>query len=60
MRAYLAVSGTLFLLVVGAHIARLVLEGPGLLHEAGWVLLTALALGMAGWAFALLRRPRGA
>lgn len=56
MKAYLAVSGTLFLLVVIAHAARVAVEGTGLLHDAGWLALTGLAMAMAGWALLLLRR----
>lgn len=59
MRTYVAVSGTLFGLVVAAHVARVAQEGRSLLGDPGWMALTALALGMAGWAAALLRRrPR--
>ena len=56
MRAYLIITGVIFLLIVIAHIARVVAEGSRLATEPSFVALTALALGMAIWSGALFRR----
>jgi hypothetical protein len=56
MRAYLATTGVIFLLIVIAHIARVVDEGTRLLYEPEFVPLTLLALALAIWAGVLLRR----
>jgi|SoimicMinimDraft_17_1059745.scaffolds.fasta_scaffold1149037_1 hypothetical protein len=50
MRAYVVTSGLLFLALPVAHVARLVAEGWGPLHEPVFVISTLLALGMAVWA----------
>jgi hypothetical protein len=55
-RAYVAASGLVFLAVVGAHVARLIAEGTGPLHEPIFIVATLLALGLAGWALVSLRR----
>jgi hypothetical protein len=56
MRAFLATTGVIFLLIVIAHIARVVDEGTRLLYEPEFLPLTGLALGMAIWAGVLFRR----
>jgi hypothetical protein len=54
MRAYLAITGTLFGLLFLLHIWRVIAEWSGFNSGAGVVLLTAMiALGFAVWAFRL-------
>jgi hypothetical protein len=60
MRAYVVVTGLVFGLLVIAHLARLVLEGPGVV-EAFFLLTTGIAAGLFVWACLVLRgssRPR--
>jgi hypothetical protein len=54
MKAYLMTSGTLFGLIVVAHILRVVAEGTHLLSDPWWVLITAAAAAMSGWAWRLV------
>jgi hypothetical protein len=56
MRRYLIVSAAIFVLILGAHVARVVAEGTRLLIEPDFVMASLAALGMAIWAIALLRR----
>ena len=56
MRRYLIVSAAIFVLILGAHVARVVAEGPRLLIEPDFVMASLAALGMAIWAIVLLRR----
>lgn len=55
MRAYLITTGSVFALIVVAHIARFVTEA-GALREPWLWLLTLLSAGLSFWAFSLLRR----
>jgi hypothetical protein len=57
MRAYLVTSGTVFLLLVAAHVARAVIEGPGVARDPFFVASTAIAAALFVWALRLLRRP---
>jgi hypothetical protein len=61
MRAYLAITGTLFGLLFLLHIWRVLAEWSGFNAGTGFVLLTAMiALGLSVWAFRLfgsLGRP---
>ena len=58
MKAYLGVTGSVFGLIVVAHIWRIVEEGRNEL-DVWWVLLTLLAAVMAVWAWRLFRQlPR--
>ena len=54
MRAYILTSGSIFGLIVLAHVLRLVVE-PHVLREPVWVLLTLAAAGLCVWAFRVLR-----
>ena len=54
MKAYLVTTGTLFALIVVAHIMRVFAEGVGLLRDPWWVGLTALAAALSVWAWVLL------
>ena len=55
MKAYLLTTGTLFGLIVVAHVWRVFAESRALLHDPWYWLLTAVALGFSIWAFRLLR-----
>lgn len=56
MRRYLIVTAAIFVIILGAHVARVVAEGTRLLIEPDFVLASLAALGMAIWAIVLLRR----
>jgi len=55
MRAYLVTTGSVFGLIVVAHVLRVVDEGPHLMTNPGWVLLTVAAAALSLWAWRLLR-----
>lgn len=57
MRAYLAVTGTLFALITLAHLWRMAAE-TALMRDPWYLLLTVLAAVLGGWAFRLLRHAR--
>jgi hypothetical protein len=58
MKAYIVTTGSLFGLIVGAHVLRMVVE-PHLDADPWYILLTAAAAGMTTWAFRLVRNtPR--
>lgn len=54
MRAYVMTSGSLFGLLVLAHVARLFAEGAGVLESPMFVVTSLLAAGMAAWAVRVL------
>ncbi len=56
MKVYLVTTGVVFALVVLAHVLRLVAEGPHLVHEPSFVILTLLAAGLSAWAWRLVWR----
>jgi len=56
MKAYLITTGILFGLITVAHVLRMALENPSLAKDPWYLLLTALAAGLALWAAGLLRR----
>jgi hypothetical protein len=58
MRRYLIVTAAIFVIILGAHAARIIAEGTRLLVEPDFVLASLAALGMAIWAIVLLRRPQ--
>jgi hypothetical protein len=59
MKAYLIITGTVFALIVLAHIWRISLEGARLAADPWFELLTVAAAGLSAWAWVLLRRlPR--
>ena len=61
MRAYLIVSGLLFVLVAIAHAARIAVEGAWHLREPDFMLSTLAVLAMAAWAvYLLVRLPKPA
>ena len=56
MRSYLIVTILVFVLLLAAHVARIVVEGAGTLSDPLFVAGTLVAAGLAGWGIALLRR----
>ena len=54
MRAYILTSGSIFALILLAHLLRIFAE-PHVLREPLWILLTLAAGGLAFWAFRVLR-----
>jgi hypothetical protein len=57
MRAYIAVTGTIFLLIVGAHLWRATVE-TALARDPVYIALTVTAALLAGWALRLLLSHR--
>jgi hypothetical protein len=57
MRSYVVTSGTVFGLIVLAHIARAVAEGLVTLSDPWFVGSSIVAAGLAAWAVRLLRVP---
>jgi len=55
MKAYLITTGTVFGLIVVAHVWRLTAE-PSQLKEPGFLALTLVAAGLSAWAFGLVRK----
>ena len=55
MKAYVITTGVVFALITLAHILRIIAEGPRLLTEPLWVLLTLATAGLSLWAWRLLR-----
>jgi hypothetical protein len=59
MRTYIGITGLVFALMFAAHVARILAEGSGLLHEPIIIVTSALSLGLSIWALVLLTRgPR--
>ena len=58
MKAYLAVTGTLFGLIVVAHVWRVIAESRTLATDPWFILLTVVSAGLSLWAFRLLRTTR--
>lgn len=56
MKAYLITTGSIFGLIVLAHILRIMEEGQHLARDPGYILLTAAAGAMSAWALRLLLR----
>ena len=55
MKAFLITVGTVFALIVLAHLARIAVE-PGMAREPWFLLLTIAAAGLSGWAWRLVWR----
>jgi hypothetical protein len=55
MKAYVMTTGTVFVLIVAAHIWRAFEEGPQATMSPVFILLTALAAGLALWAWRMLK-----
>ncbi len=54
MKAYVVTTGAVFGLLTLAHIWRVIEEGPHLVKEPWYVLITAAAAALCLWAFRLL------
>ena len=59
MKAYLATTGTIFALIVIAHVWRVIGESRALAHDPWFLLITILAAGLSFWGFRLLRSGPG-
>ena len=55
MKAYVMTTGSLFALIVVAHVWRAVEEGAHLATDPFYVLLTLAAAALALWAWRLVR-----
>ena len=55
MKAYVTTTGVVFGLITVAHVVRVIAEGPHLMTEPWYVLLTAATVGLCIWAWRLLR-----
>ncbi len=55
MKAYVVTTGAVFALITLAHIVRIVMEGPHLLREPLYIILTLATTGLCVWAWRLLR-----
>lgn len=58
MRVYVMITGTLFGVLVIAHVLRVVQEGPALAKEPWYILITLAAAALSVWAWLLLRRSK--
>jgi hypothetical protein len=56
MKPYVLTTGASFGLLVVLHIWRVIEEGPHLLKDPWWILITAVAASLCLWAVSLLRR----
>ena len=54
MKAYLATTGTVFGLIVVAHVWRAVAEGVAIVKSPVFILLTVAAAALSVWAWRLL------
>ena len=54
MKAYVVTSGTIFALLVLAHIARVAAEGLRVAANPWFIASTLVAAGLSVWAFRLL------
>ena len=55
MKAYVITTGSVFGLIVLAHVARIVDEGTHLAKEPAFVLFTAAAAALSLWAWRVVR-----
>ena len=58
MKGYVLTSGGIFGLILAAHALRLVAEGSHVIREPVFILFTAIAAVMCGWAFSIARSQR--
>ena len=58
MKAYVITSGTLFALLVLAHLWRAIVEGPRMFIDPVFLVFTVLAIAMSAWAGIVLRSLR--
>jgi hypothetical protein len=55
MKAYVITTGTVFALVLAAHIWRAFAEGAALAHNPIFLFTTAAAAGLVVWAWRVVR-----
>jgi hypothetical protein len=55
MKAYVMTTGAVFGLITLAHVLRIIAEGPHLVTDPWYVLLTLVAAALGLWAWRLLR-----
>lgn len=55
MRAYIIITGIVFGLLVVAHIWRAIAEGPQILHQPWFDVITLAAAALFVWAVCLIR-----
>jgi hypothetical protein len=55
MKAYVVTTGTVFGLIVLSHVMRVVVEGPALVRDPGYILLTLAAAALSLWAWRVLK-----
>jgi hypothetical protein len=58
MKAYVVTTGSVFGLIVVAHVWRAVEEGSHLLTDPAYLLLTAFSAGLCFWAWRVFRDAR--
>jgi hypothetical protein len=58
MKAYLITTGTVFALLVVAHLWRIVAESRSLATEPDFIVITLAAAGLSIWAWRLLLRKQ--
>jgi hypothetical protein len=56
MRAYVGTTGAMFVLLVAAHVARLIAEGSGPLRDPVFVVTTLASVAMVVWAVIVWKR----
>jgi hypothetical protein len=54
MKAYVMTTGLVFGLLTLIHVWRVIAEGPHLVSDPWWILITAVAAALCLWAFRLL------
>jgi hypothetical protein len=59
MKAYVAVSGLMFLLLVLAHAARIVAEGVAVAAQPLFAISSIFSLTMCVWSWRVFRRQQG-
>jgi hypothetical protein len=55
MKAYVMITGAVFGLIALAHVLRVIAEGPHLMTETWFVVLTVAAAALCLWSWRLLR-----
>ena len=55
VKAYVITTGTVFGLIVVAHVWRVAVEGPALAKDLAYLLLTLAAAGLALWSWRVLK-----
>ena len=59
MKSYVMTTGAVFGLLTLAHVWRVIEEGPHLLRDPWWVLITVAAAALSLWAWRVLRLGQG-